>query len=190
MPRWIPEGESHQESRAGERGKKYPLLVMTNHPRWRVHSQHDDMTWLREIHTCKVVGPDGYQYEPLWIHPSDAEARGIVDGDVVTDLQRERRVAGGAWVTERIRPGAVYIDHGARWDPIVPGELDRGGAINTITPHNITSKNAAGMVCSGFLVEVERAHLDALRQGLSGGLRPAVSRRRGAPLERVLEGGE
>ena len=73
-------------------------------------------------------------------------------------------VLAGAWVTERIRPGAVYIDHGARWDPIVPGELDRGGAINTITPHNITSKNATGMVCSGFLVEVERADLEALRK--------------------------
>jgi hypothetical protein len=51
-------------------------------------------------------------------------------------------------------PGAVYIDHGARYDPIVPGELDRGGAINTLTPHNLTSKNATGMVSSGFLAEV------------------------------------
>ena len=48
------------------------------------------------------------------------------------------------------------MDHGSRWDPIIPGELDRGGAINTITPHNITSKNATGMVVSGFLVEVEK----------------------------------
>jgi len=58
----------------------------------------------------------------------------------------------------------VYMDHGARYDPIVPGELDRGGAINTITPHNTTSKNATGMVCSGFLVEVERANLEELRE--------------------------
>ena len=61
----------------------------------------------------------------------------------------------GAYVTERIMPGVVYVDHGARYDPIVPGELDRGGAINTIRPHNVTSKNCAGMVASGFLVEVE-----------------------------------
>lgn len=38
----------------------------------------------------------------------------------------------------------------------------RGGAINTITLHNIISKNAPGMVVSGFLVEVERANLDEL----------------------------
>ena len=48
------------------------------------------------------------------------------------------------------------MDHGARYDPIVPGEFDRGGVINTITPHNKTSKNATGMVCSSFLVEVEK----------------------------------
>ena len=48
------------------------------------------------------------------------------------------------------------MDHGARWDPIIPGELDRGGAINTITPHKVTSKRATGMVVSGFLVEVTK----------------------------------
>ena len=56
------------------------------------------------------------------------------------------------------------MDHEARYDPIVSGELDRGGAINTITPHNTTSKNATGMVVSGFLVEVEGVNLDELRK--------------------------
>jgi len=190
MPQWIPEGESHKESRDGERGKKYPLLVISNHPRWRVHSQHDDMTWLREIHTCKVEGPDGYYYEPLWIHPSDAEKRGIAGGDVVRIFNERGTVLAGAWVTERIRPGAVYIDHGARWDPIVPGELDRGGAINTITPHNVTSKNAAGMVCSGFLVEVDRAPLEELRRAHPEAFNRPYRADAGLRVERMLEGGE
>jgi trimethylamine-N-oxide reductase (cytochrome c) len=72
-------------------------------------------------------------------------------------------VLGGAYVTERIIPGVIYMDHGARYDSIVPGELDRGGAINTITPHNTTSKNATGMVVSSFLIEVKKANLDELR---------------------------
>ena len=42
--------------------------------------------------------------------------------------------------------------------------IDRGGAINTITPHNTTSKNCAGMVTSGFLVECAVADLDRLRR--------------------------
>jgi molybdopterin guanine dinucleotide-containing S/N-oxide reductase-like protein len=190
VPHWIPEGESHQENRDGKRGKEFPLLVISNHPRWRVHSQHDDMTWLREIHTCKVKGPDGYYYEPLWIHPSDAESRHIADGDVVRIYNERGAVLAGAWVTERIRPGAVYIDHGARWDPIAPGVLDRGGAINTITPHNTTSKNAAGMVCSGFLVEIELAHLDELRKAYPEAFNRPYRADAGLPLERVLEGGE
>jgi hypothetical protein len=58
----------------------------------------------------------------------------------------------------------VYMDHGARYDAIVPGELDRGGAINTITPHNLTSKNATGMVVSGYLVQVEGVNIGEIRK--------------------------
>ena len=114
---------------------------MSNHPRWGVHSQHDDVTWFREIDTCKVRGADGYQYHPLWMHPADAAARGIKHGDVVSIYNERGVVLAGAYVTERIMPGAVGMDHGAKYDPIVPGEIDRGGVINTIVPRNCTSKN-------------------------------------------------
>ena len=73
-------------------------------------------------------------------------------------------VLGGAYITERIMPGVFYIDHGAKWDPIVPGEIDRGGAINTIVPRNTTSKNAVGHAVSGFLVEVEKTDMEALKR--------------------------
>ncbi|MFC1901944.1 dehydrogenase, partial [Chloroflexota bacterium] len=68
----------------------------------------------------------------------------------------------GAYVTERINPGVAYIDHGARCDPIIPGELDRGGAINLISPEGVTSKNAAGQATTAFLVEVERVSLEQM----------------------------
>ena len=57
---------------------------------------------------------------------------------------------------ERIMPGVVSVDHGARCDWIVPGELDRGGAINLISPEGITSKNCVGQATSSYLVEVEK----------------------------------
>ncbi len=164
VPHWIEKGESHDERFSSERSRDYPLLMMSNHGRWRVHAQCDDISWTREITTCKVKGPDGYGYEPLWINPSDALARGIENGDVVKVYNERGAVLAGAYVTERLMPGVVYMDHGARYDPIVPGELDRGGAINTITPHNLTSKNATGMVVSSFLVEVERVNLDEIRK--------------------------
>ena len=164
VPHFIPYGESHQESLLHAKAKKYPLLIVSNHPRWRVHAQGDDNTWLREIPTCKVKGSDGYLYEPVWINPVDAAERGIENGDVVKVYNDWGAVLGGAYVTERIMPGAVLQEHGARYDPIVPGELDRGGANNTICPPTTTSRNAPGHVVSGFLVQIERVDLDEMRR--------------------------
>jgi molybdopterin guanine dinucleotide-containing S/N-oxide reductase-like protein len=168
VPKWIEQSESHDERVSGERAKTYPLLIVSNHPRWRVHAQFDDVTWLREIPTCKVRGPDGYMYEPVWINPVDAAARGIKNGDVVRVFNERGGVLGGACVTERIMPGVIYQDHGARYDPIVAGKLDRGGANNTICPHKTTSRNAAGEVTSGFLVQVEQINIDELRKKYPG----------------------
>lgn len=156
IPKWIEKGETHDERLSSERAREYPLLLMSNHPRWRVHAQHDDMTWTREAPTCKVKGYDGYMYEPLWMNPKDAAKRDIKSGDIVNIYNERGIVLGGAYVTERIRPGVVYIDHGARVDWIVPGKVDRGGAINTISPEGTTSKNATGMAPSGYLIEVEK----------------------------------
>ena len=164
VPHWVERGPPHDERLAGDRAKLYPYLCVSNHPRWRVHSQHDDMQWLREIQTCKMVGPDGYAYQTAWIHPDDARRHGIGHGDVMKMFNERGGVLVGAYVTERIMPGVISVDHGARYDPIVPGQLDRGGAINTISPRNSTSKNATGMVSGGFLVAVERVSLDELRR--------------------------
>ena len=114
---------------------------MSNHGRWRTHAQGDDITWTRETPTCKVLGPDGYRYEPVWINPKDAAKRGIKDGDIVKVFNERGVVLCGARVWERMMPGVVYVDHGARHDPIIDN-VDRGGAINTIAPNGITSKNA------------------------------------------------
>jgi hypothetical protein len=65
-------------------------------------------------------------------------------------------VLAGAYITERLRPGVAYIDHGARHDPIKTGEIERGGAINTITPGAVTSENCVGQIGGGYLVEVQR----------------------------------
>jgi len=154
-PRYIPYGKTHQESLQHPRSEKYPFLIVSNHPRWRVHAQLDDIPWLREIPTCKVTGPDGYQYEPVWINPKDAAKLGVGDGDVVKIYNDRGWVLGGVYVTERIMPGVVYQDHGARLDPIVLGESDRGGANNLICPSATTSSNCPGEVTSGYLVAVE-----------------------------------
>ena len=153
------EGWTHDESLEGERAKKYPYLLCSNHPRWRVHVQGDDIPWLREIETCKVKGPDGYWYEPLWINPIDAAKKGIKSGDIVKMYNERGVTLGGAYVSERIVPGAVYQDHGARedWISTQLGQIiNRGGTNNEISPERGVSKNCWGMASSGFLVGIEK----------------------------------
>jgi len=162
FPQWIEKGITHDERRSSPRARTYPLLVVTNHPRWRVHAQADDIPWTKETDTGKVRGFDGYLYEPCWIHPKDAEARGIKNGDIVRVYNERGSVLCGALVFERIIPGAISVDHGARTDIIIPGKLDRGGAINTITPQGLTSRHAAGQATTSFLAEVERVSMQQM----------------------------
>jgi len=188
VPHWIPYGETHQESLFHPRAKIYPLLCISNHGRWRVHANLDDIDWFHEARTGKVKGPDGYLYEPLWVNPIDAKQRGIKDGDIVKAFNERGGVLFGAYVTERIMPGVVSADHGARYDPIIPGELDRGGAMNTLTPRPTISKNATGMVCAGYLVNVERINLDELRKKYPEAFNKPYDQASGQKLERVLAG--
>jgi trimethylamine-N-oxide reductase (cytochrome c) len=164
VPHYVPYGESWQESLQHPRAKKYPFILVSNHGRWRMHAQLDYAIWLREIPTCKVKGADGYLYEPIWINPVDAEKLRVKSGDVVKVFNERGAVLCGVRVTERIMPGVVSVDHGARADIIsLEDRIDRGGAINLIAPHE-GGKNTALMVVSGYLVGVEKADLEDLRR--------------------------
>ena len=168
IPKWIEGGPgwTHDENLSSKRTEKYPLLFMSNHGRWRVHAQCDDIDWFREIQTCKVKGYDGYMYEPCWLHPQTAAERGIEHGDIVKIFNERGIVLGGAYVTERMMPGVAYMDHGARVD-LITDRVDRGGATDLIAPEKGASKNCWGQATSGFLVQVERlsmAEMDEWRQ--------------------------
>jgi molybdopterin guanine dinucleotide-containing S/N-oxide reductase-like protein len=164
IPKWVEKSEMHDERISSIRAKVYPLLMMSNHGRWRVHAQCDDITWTREAPTCKIKGFDGYLYEPVWMNTQDAAKRGIKHGDLIKVYNERGVVLGGALVFERIIPGAVSMDHGARVDSILPGKLDRGGAIDLITPDGLTSKNCVGEATSGFLVEVEKVTMSQMEE--------------------------
>jgi trimethylamine-N-oxide reductase (cytochrome c) len=64
--------------------------------------------------------------------------------------------------------------------------LDRGGAINTITPRNTSSKNATGMVSGAFLVDFERVDLDELRRKYPEAFNRPYDRATGLVYERML----
>jgi anaerobic selenocysteine-containing dehydrogenase len=155
LAKWI----SHSELSGSRKSQTYPLSVMSNHPKYRFHVQGDDLAWIQEL--GKVRGPDGYMYEPCWIHPDDANARGIAHGDVILVHNERGGVLCGAVVTRRIIAGALSIDHGAKIDfAMLDGKrVDRGGSINLISPAPL-EKYGAGkeikipeMNISGFLVD-------------------------------------
>ena len=193
IPKWVEKSAMHDERLSSFRSKAYPLLLMSNHGRWRMHSQCDDITWCREIITCKVKAWDGYLYEPCWINPQDAESRGIKDGDIVQVFNERGSVLCGARVWERLMPGVVYVDHGARHDPIIPGKLDRGGAINTISGGGTVSKRCVGQATSGYLVDVSKVTgelMDQWRQNYPEAFERKYDPAAGLRFDAWIEGGE
>ena len=68
-------GSSPTEWLGGERAQRFPLHLIANQPTTRLHGQLDDGAHQPGV---KVRGR-----EPIRIHPADAAARGIADGDVV-----------------------------------------------------------------------------------------------------------
>jgi len=123
--------------------KKYPLQLLTPHPRNRVHSELYKVEWLSEIepHTA-------------WIHPEDAGSRGIGDGDAIIVFNDRGRLAIPARITERIMPGVISIFEGAWYDPDRSG-TDRGGCANVLTQDAYSGGGAC--VMNTTLVEVVKA---------------------------------
>jgi len=123
--------------------EKYPLQLLTPHPKNRVHSELYMVPWLREVEEHRA-----------WINSADAEPRGIIDGDEIFVFNDRGKVAIKAWVTERIIPGVICIFEGAWYNPDKDG-IDRGACANTLTKDAYSGGGAA--VLNTSLVEVEKA---------------------------------
>jgi biotin/methionine sulfoxide reductase len=134
-----------------EQARVYPLHLISNQPRSRLHSQLD----------CGEVsrGAKVAEREPVWLHPEDAAARGITTGDVVRIYNERGACLAGAVVTDTIRPGVIQLATGAWFDPLDPaeiGSLDKHGNPNVLTLDKGTSRLAQCSVAQTALVEVER----------------------------------
>jgi molybdopterin guanine dinucleotide-containing S/N-oxide reductase-like protein len=161
VPHYIPEWEGrYTEELVGQ----YPLQLLTTHPKFRFHGKCNGVSWMREVY--KVKGPDGYEYEPLFMHPTDAQARGLKEGDIVRVFNDRGQILDGVRTTERLMPGVVWGAYGSWSDPLEPaaGSIDRGGDSNKLTPSRPMSEHHMGWACNSTLVEVEKADLDALAE--------------------------
>ena len=156
LPRYIPSWEGH----TSELAEKYPLQLISPHPRFSFHTQHDThVPWLSEIPGHRVI-KGGYAWQVVRLHPVDAEARGIKHGDIVKLYNDRASVLGIAQITERVKPGVVQSYEGSsKYDPLEPGKAgstDRGGCINLLTPSRMVSKNVAGMAPNSCLIEIAK----------------------------------
>ena len=155
--RYIPSWEGHT---TGELTDKYPLQMISPHPRFSYHTHNDNKSyWLDDIPQHRVK-KGGYAYWPVRINPGDAEARGIKEGDLVKLYNDRGAVICIALVTERMRPGTVHsYESGAKYDPLEPGKAgspDRGGCINILAPSRTLSKRVPGEANNSCLVEIAK----------------------------------
>jgi anaerobic dimethyl sulfoxide reductase subunit A len=121
IPTWLPDPEEG----------RYPLRLVTPKSRARTHSIHDNQPILMRA-----------DHDDVWIHPADAEARGIVDGQRVRVFNQRGATLLPARVTERIAPGAVSIKEGAWFTPDARGH-DTHGCANVLTGDRASPAAAA-----------------------------------------------
>ena len=157
VPKYIPSWEGHHTQ---ELYTKYPLQLITPHPRFSFHTMNDGKEcWMNEIPEHRLKGPDGYYYWVIRLNPDDAEKRNIKDGDIVEGYNDRGSVLLAAQLTERVPPGVTHsYESSALYEPIgEPGNSpDRGGCINLLTPHRFISKNANGQAPNSCLIDIRK----------------------------------
>ena len=129
----------------------HPLHLISNQPKTKLHSQLDHGSHCR---AAKIS-----QREPIMLHPRDAEARNLGNGDVVRVFNQRGACLGGVVIDDQVMPGVAQMSTGAWYDPLEPGRtgsLCKHGNPNVLTPDVGTSQLAQGPIAHTCLVEIER----------------------------------
>ena len=137
---------------------EFPLHLISNQPKNKLHSQLDHGSHCR---AAKIK-----QREPVMLHPDDASARNLSDGEIVRVFNQRGACLGAVVIDDQMMPGVVQMSTGAWYDPLqagVPDSLCKHGNPNVLTPDIGSSKLAQGPIAHTCLVEIER-YLDPLPQ--------------------------
>jgi biotin/methionine sulfoxide reductase len=146
-PAWFEK----REWLGGELARRFPLHLLSHQPKGKLHSQLDYGVASRKR---KVKGR-----EVLIIHPTQAERRGIRDGDIVRVFNDRGSCLAAAGLDDALHPQTVVLPTGAWYDPLdpdTPGSLDVHGNPNVVTQDVPSSRLAQGCSAHSCLVEVER----------------------------------
>jgi trimethylamine-N-oxide reductase (cytochrome c) len=138
---------------------KYPLHLVSPHPRFSFHTKHDGKDgFVNDVKNHRVL-IDGYYYWIVRINSEDAAERGINENDLVKVFNDRGAVICAAQVTERLPPGTVHsYESCANYDPVgEPGDSpDRGGCINQLTPSRNMIKQSHSMAANSCLIQIEK----------------------------------
>ncbi|WP_159566282.1 trimethylamine-N-oxide reductase TorA [Budvicia diplopodorum] len=148
-PVWI---EPFERSQGGTGSDKYPLHLQSCHPDKRLHSQLCSSTSLRETYT--VNGR-----EPVYINPTDAEARKLSNGDIVRVYNDRGQILSGVVISKDYPAGVIRIQEGAWYSPLEGGKsgtLCTYGDPNVLSADIGTSQLAQGPSAHTALVQIER----------------------------------
>ena len=137
-----------EEWLGGAGADRHPLHLIANQPRSRLHSQLDVGA---HSQGSKVGGR-----EPARLHPDDAVARGLRDGDVARIFNDRGSCLAGIVLSDAVRPGVVQLSTGAWYDPDPDDpSFCRHGNPNVLTADRPTSRLAQGCTGQHALVDVE-----------------------------------
>ena len=134
----------------GSKNKKYPLHLISNQPKNKLHSQMDHGSYSKSF---KIK-----DREPIEMNSVDASSRGINEGDIVKLFNDRGACLAGVNINDNIRPGVVQISTGAWYDPEDTKNLKticKHGNPNVLTKDKGTSKLGQGPIAHSCLIEVE-----------------------------------
>ncbi len=167
VPDYAPLPEGHDSPLSA----RFPLQLLSCKTRDRIHSQFGNLDWVREVERPHTLD----------MHPADAMARGLAEGDEAVAWNDRGRITLNVRLDEGLRPGVVHVLEGRCHD----GDPD----VNQLTDAGVTDINH-GATFYECLVEVARADgQTARRTGSSTGqaarVRPAKAA--GQPADAPVE---
>ena len=134
----------------GSKNKNYPLHLISNQPKNKLHSQMDHGGYSKSF---KIK-----DREPIEMNSVDASSRGINEGDIVKLFNDRGACLAGVNINDNIRPGVVQISTGAWYDPEDSKNsktICKHGNPNVLTKDKGTSKLGQGPIAHSCLIEVE-----------------------------------
>lgn len=157
LPKYIPSWEGHHS----ELYRKYPIAMISPHPRFSMHTMMDCKdSFINDVDEHRTL-VDGYYYLTARINPADAKARGIAERDLIRLFNDRGSVICCAHITDRVAPGILHAyESCSDYDPMgTPGEIDsidRAGCVNILTSKRTITPTSSGMASNSCLIDYEK----------------------------------